>query len=553
MGVSYPRIGWTVLFLLTSLLAPAESAESAPSRDKDALPKEVMFYSDGRHSSVYMYEPPMGIRQYVEPINELLDLGIDTITYAVGDCSVLLYDTQVGERWGHNLDLVNHIVWYRAGQNARSLIERGMDPLRAVCEHAQKRGFQFLPHLLLNMLHTPPNRVTSSRVADFTTRHPEWQVGPEPDYPEAAHDLPNRLSYSVPEVRNDRLAVIRELVTDYPTDGIELNFHDYVPLIGRGEAAEHTSTLTDWMREIRAVCKRAAKLQNRSKRVVVRIAASLEGNLAMGMDLKKWIQEGLVDTVIGMPFTHGFEGGASQLAQVVKATAGTEVKVLAGMGIDKHKSRESYYASAVNAYAAGADGILFHTYYPGPNMYPYTDAAFENLRFIGYPDVLAHKDKLFQITSNPKPDMAPKYGIPWQLPAKLVPGEPGPEIRLEVADDVAAKARAGELWRCELKIMLRHMMHTDKVRLWWNGKEVPAEMQRFADMTYQMRPRPRGSRGYRIHVDLKGDWLPQVGPNTLRVEVLEKDAKLIHPIRITYVELAVDYLPHRNGLRPDEK
>ena len=72
---------------------------------------EIMFETDGRHSSVYLYEPPMGVRQFVEPIDEVLDLGIDTISYVVGDCSVLLYDTKVGERWGHNVDLANHEVW----------------------------------------------------------------------------------------------------------------------------------------------------------------------------------------------------------------------------------------------------------------------------------------------------------------------------------------------------------------------------------------------------------------------------------------------------------
>ena len=45
---------------------------------------EIIFETDGRHSSVYLYEPPMGIRQYVEPIDEVLDLGVDTISYVVG-------------------------------------------------------------------------------------------------------------------------------------------------------------------------------------------------------------------------------------------------------------------------------------------------------------------------------------------------------------------------------------------------------------------------------------------------------------------------------------
>ena len=45
---------------------------------------EVMFYTDGRHTSTYLYEPPMSIEQYLEPIDEVLDLGIDTIVYETG-------------------------------------------------------------------------------------------------------------------------------------------------------------------------------------------------------------------------------------------------------------------------------------------------------------------------------------------------------------------------------------------------------------------------------------------------------------------------------------
>ena len=534
-------------FLISALFTMTIMAEEKDSE------KEVIFYTDGRHTSVYLYEPPMSVRQYVEPIDELLDLGIDTITYAVGDCSVLLYETKVGERWGHNLNLVDHIVWYRAGQNAQSFIHRGKDPLHVVSTHAQRRGFKFMPNLLLNMLHTPPSKVTNSRVANFTTQHPEWQVGPEPDYPEAVHDNPTRLSYARPEIRADRLAVIRELITNYSSDGIELNFHDYAPFIARREVAQHTQTMTDWMREIRTLCNQASADQGRRKRLIVRIAGTLDGNKSMGMDLGTWIREELVDSVIAMPVTHGFEANTSELRKVIKAAEGTRVSVLAGLGRKHSDSRGMYIAAAANAYAAGAQGVLFHTYYRRPHMYPYNDVDTGTIRLMGYPDVLAHKDKSFHIGSNPKPDTAPKYGVPWQLPLKLVPGKPGKKIYLEVADDVAAKAKIGELWRCELQIMLQHMMHTDKVRLWWNGKEIPAAKLRKADWTYQMRPRPTEYRGYRFHVDLQGSDLPKVGLNTIRVDVLKKDAKLIYPIAVVDVELAVEYLPGRHGLRQEEK
>ena len=108
------------------------------------------------------------------------------------------------------------------------MIDSGHDPLQVVCDHAHERGFNFLAHLLLNMAYTPPNRVTNGRVATYNTLHPEWIVGEEPDYPEAVHDNPNRMSYAVPEIRENRLAIVRELVTDYPTDGIDLNFNTYI-------------------------------------------------------------------------------------------------------------------------------------------------------------------------------------------------------------------------------------------------------------------------------------------------------------------------------------
>lgn len=517
---------------------------------------EVMFYTDGRHTSVYLYEPPMGVRQYVEPIDELVDLGIDTITYAVGDCSVLLYATEVGERWGHNVDLTGHDIWWRAAHNARLMIQSGNDPLMLVCEHAHRRGFQFLPNLLLNMGHWPHDRVTNCRVADFATEHPEWQVGPEPDYPEAEFDIPNRLSYAVPEVRANRLAVINELVSKYPSDGIELNMQDYAPFIARREVPEHTETMTAWMREIRQACDNAAEAQSRPKRIVIRVGAALDGNKAMGMDLEKWISQGLVDTVIGMQVVGGFENDTSGLRDLVAAAKGTKITVLAGMESTNHSelSAEVVRAAAANAYAAGAQGTLFHTYYPMPNRYPYDDEATGRLRFMGYPDLLAYKDKKFRVGLS-KQKSSLSYGLKEQLPAELKLDEPSQEIILEVCDDVGGRSSLGELWRCELRVLLQHLTYEDEIRLVWNGDEIGASDYRKADWTYHLRPRPDYAvNGYRLHVDLKNlNRLPQVGTNTVRVDVLKKDPQLIHPITVADVELVVQYLPHRNALRDDER
>ena len=513
---------------------------------------EILFETDGRHSSVYLYEPPMGIRQYVEPIDEVLDLGIDTISYVVGDCAVLLYATEAGERWGHNVELADHEVWYRAAQNFEAFLAAGNDPLMVVCEHARARGFRFLPHLLLNLHHTPYDRASNCRVSDFERAHPEWQVGEEPDFPEAEFDIPKRLSFAVPEVRENRMAIVQELLARYPADGIEINFHAYAPFISRREVPEHTDTLTEWVREIRATCDREAARQGLRKRLVVRAAASLSGNLAMGHDLAAWVGEGLIDTLIAMPVGGDYSSETLRLRELAELTGGTEVKLIAGLdSIGPEQGPLVHSAAVANVYAAGARGILYHRYYPAPHRYPYTAGDFARLRYLAYPDIFAQRDKTFYVGPGADRPEAVTYGLGEQLPHPLAPGE-SRTVTLDVADDIAAKQKAGELWRCELQVMMQELLQEDEVRLFWNGGEIDGGEIRKADYVFQMRP-GAGTRGYRLHVDLSRGRVPEQGTNELRVELVTKDERLVDPVSVHDVFLVVEYLRHRHALRDDEQ
>ena len=518
--------------------------------------KEVMFYTDGRHSSVYMHEPPMYKQQYVEPIDELLDLGIDTITYAVGDCSVLLYDTKVGELWGHNVDLTSHAIWWKAARNVKSMIDRGIDPLMLVCEHAKSKGFQFLPSLLLNMGHTAHGRVTNCRVADFTTEHPEWVVGEEPEYPEAQFDQANRLSYAVSEVRENRLNVIRELICDYPSDGIEINMADYAPFVARKEVEEHTSTLTDWLKQIKDICDSASEAQGIKKRLVLRLNSTISGNKAMGMDVGKWIKDEMFDSVIATSGSgDGYEGYIGGLSELIDASKETSVTVLAAIEASNNTdfTPSVNYSAASNAYSAGADGVFFHTYYPMPKRYPYNYEATGRLRFMGHPDVISSKDKRYRLGMHDRAEVTRLNGLPVQLPIELSPKVKSGDISIYVSDDVKSAYALGKLWKCELQIMLPNTTESDEIDIFWNGEKIPKSAQRYADWVYQLRPRPEYAvNGYRIHVDLIDKYLPKIGENKVNVLINKKDEQIVDAIKVAEVRVAIDYLPHRNGLRDDE-
>ena len=73
------------------------------------------------------------------------------------------------------------------------------------------------------------------------------------------------------------------------------------------------------------------------------------------------------------------------------------------------------------------------------------------------------------------------------------------------------------------------------------------------DWIFQMKPRPDYVRGYRLHIPLMKDLLPQKGQNTISISLESKDPQLVLDIEITDIDLAVEYLPHKNAIRDDEE
>ena len=89
----------------------------------------MMFFHDGRHPHIYMYEPPMQKEEYAVAIDELSGTTIDAVMFCLGEGRTFLHDTQVGELWGHNVDKWPHLIWRRTYQNAKGSDRGGERPL----------------------------------------------------------------------------------------------------------------------------------------------------------------------------------------------------------------------------------------------------------------------------------------------------------------------------------------------------------------------------------------------------------------------------------------
>ena len=74
----------------------------------------MMFYHDGRHPLIYMYEPPMQKEEFEAGVDELAGTPVDAIMFCLGDGRTFLHDTKVGEIWGHNVNDWPHLIFDRS-------------------------------------------------------------------------------------------------------------------------------------------------------------------------------------------------------------------------------------------------------------------------------------------------------------------------------------------------------------------------------------------------------------------------------------------------------
>ena len=163
----------------------------------------IMFYHDGRHPLIYMYEPPMQKEEYEAAVDELVGTPIEAIMFGLGDGRTVLHDTKVGELWGHNVEKWDHnIIMRRAHQNAKHLIEEGNDPLRVVCKRAHEKGLLIYPILIVQ---SGSGERGDVRTSDFRFDNKWMDIGAagdvDPDWPGLQTPTSNTRRYGTSALR----------------------------------------------------------------------------------------------------------------------------------------------------------------------------------------------------------------------------------------------------------------------------------------------------------------------------------------------------------------
>ena len=289
---------------------------------------------------------------------------------------VCMYRTRAGEIMGQRLDPGDRSVFTR-GMDL--LLQQGTDLLQVYLDRLHDKGIKVLAEIRMSDTHHKDHLWEIEGCPIFSIEHPHYAIRRHDGIKEVA------LDYSHAEVREHRLAIMRELAQERDVDGLELNFMRWAKHFERDRGHEKAPIMTDFVGAIRGMLDDAARMRGVGRLVLgARVASTIDENLLLGCDVIAWIKRGYLDYVV--PSEHNCTWPALNVEQFAEPARGTDCEVYAMMGdmiggswtgkpepddrpVGTAPMWRGYHSmlntpeeargSAYNYYAAGAQGIGF--------------------------------------------------------------------------------------------------------------------------------------------------------------------------------------------------
>ena len=249
--------------------------------------------------------------------------------------------------------------------------------LRIVAQTLRPRGIEALAGVRMSDTHHGQIAFDVPLCPRFTIDHPEWVIR-QPD----GRGNETAMDYSIPGVREHRLAILRELAARPELDGLELNFIRWGKHFPRDQGAAKAPVMTEFVGRVRALLDMAASSRGAKRPVLgVRVPEGLRECWLAGVDIEAWVRNGWIDYVVASPYNESTpqlavdefrrvtQGRTQLLVSMGDMIGGvsSEPPRITGRGLAQFK--ESYAgllmtpaearAMAGNFYAWGADGIAF--------------------------------------------------------------------------------------------------------------------------------------------------------------------------------------------------
>ena len=477
--------------------------------------KRTIYFNDARHYYLFVFEPRMKLEDAWVPVDECAGTAVDTFIYGVERGDGLFYPSKVGMRFGEDIQPFKSSAYWRVWHNMQSLMDKGLNPLKVLIDRAHDKGMDFIASLRLG---------SYGRMA------------------EAHSTRTGGRGFVHQEVRDHVFDVLKELATEYDTEGVELDFA--APPAGSPyclrdeDVPEYTPVMTEWVRKVSSMVRdRSGEMG----RVGARVYPTEAINLSKGLDVRTWLGEGLLDYVTPMVYAHMAIDSNMPIEWLVELAHAGDAAVYPML--EPYHNEESSWklfhtrewatpamvrAAAANYWDMGADGM--YTFFL---KWPLDDAGRRILTEIGDPDLVKEGDKHYLVGRKSTYSEAVGYETP--LPLEISSSDTGTRhgIPFYVADDI--EANTDRIRQVTLKVNIKDLVSADEITVLLNGESLANETCR---------------RDYGSEVNAySGQWLefdlvgvrPRKGQNLLEIALDKRPEGLVSPLVVEDVEIIVEY------------
>ena len=506
----------------------------------------------------------------IEPIR---DTAIDVYSYGLYHAGGCTHDSKAYQVIGENIPVLYESAGLQMNEGTKRLIAQGRDPLTIMCEGAHDAGKDFWLRMRMNDLHDRigqytgrgeiPTRDTKSGwlepyyyTPQWKKDHPEWLLGdpsaPAPQFT-AESFAANAPNYLHAPIREMMLALASEAINHYDIDGFEIDFIRFPFLFPAPMAWAHRHVMTAFVRKLRALVETRSAERGRPLWFSARVPDTVELAARIGVDLKTWFAEGLLDMcVIGggyAPFTTPWDNVASlAAAHDIPAKAclnyGAVTKwhwTRTEQGIQADPSPrqvvEQLRGVAARAYAQGVDGFeLWNFFYEFPHYFAPTQQEGTHRLGYGFTRDIADREGLANQAKAYLPGhraggVTSLYGhVSWtgQVPMMITPATDGigQTVMFEIADDPGRKGFQGDLW-----VNIVDLFPEDVIEFEWNGTPLaPRDDPYKGQIVYS-------NREFSFDVPVKA---MRSGPNAFTLFLRERTPRLEPFVTLEFARLGIE-------------
>ena len=372
---------------------------------------------------------------------QIVHTQVDSVFYCTGTTFTFCHLNDVAETFLDVPDDSGSGTALGWRDNMRALKEAETDTLSLTIDFCRRNELEVFYSMRMNDIH---DSFTSWLLPQWKRDHPDYCFGKSEDWGKYDQSDPRAWwsfqNYEIPEVRERIYRIIEDVAQRYDIDGIELDWSRhpifFAPAMDRKPAEpKHVAIMNDFVRRIRKMTDRVGRERGRPLLVACHVPNGVDAALQIGLDVETWLENGLVDIVIGgwgyIPLAM-----APQVREMAEFAHRFNVPYYACINASTRSwssSMEAWRGAATNIWHAGADGVFVFNLFPSK-----PDERFNQ---IGSYDTLKGLDKTYGV-DRVVPDqfigcLRPGLMAAGRLPLTLTAGEAA-QVKVRVGESIVA-------------------------------------------------------------------------------------------------------------------